>query len=69
MLDQRIKAEIKALETEKREHQAGLLQDEEKRLETLVKELRSTTDTDLVTIARLEERLIQIEYRVDNEVN
>ena len=53
---------------EKKEHLAVLLQEEEKRLETLGAELGKVADTDEVRTAVLESELINLEFRVENEV-
>jgi hypothetical protein len=67
-LDSRIKLVIKALEAEKREHLAQLLQEEEKRLETVTNNLKAAAPSDVVRIAILEDELITLEYRVENEI-
>ena len=67
-LDQRIKAEIKKLTAENREHLAVLLREEEKRLETLASELGKVAESDEVRTAILKSELINLEFRVENEV-
>jgi len=57
------------LKAEKREHLAVLLQEEEKRLETLSAELANTTDSEAVKVAILENELITMEFRVVDEIN
>jgi len=68
-LDARVKTEIKRLEAEKRGHLAQLLQEEEKRLETLANDLKVVSVNDVVRLAVLEDQLITMEYRVENEIN
>jgi len=68
-LDKIIKAAVNQLKAEKREHLAVLLQEEEKRLETLSGELSNTTDSDAVKVAILENELITMEFRVVDEIN
>ena len=63
-----IKAELQRLHDEKREHLAQLLQEEDKRLQTLANELKAVTDADSVRLAILEDQLITQEFRVGNEV-
>jgi len=68
-LDKIIKAAVNQLKAEKREHLAVLLQEEEKRLETLSAELANTTDSEAVKVAILENELITMEFRVVDEIN
>ena len=68
-LDAKIKEEIKALHTEKREHLSYLLQQEEKRLEALTAQLKSVNDTDEIKKTDIEEKLIDLEALVGKEVN
>ena len=47
---------------------AQLLQEEDKRLQTLANELKAVTDADSVKLAVLEDQLITHEFRVAQEV-
>jgi len=69
VLEQAIKNEIEKLKAEGREHLTVALEEEEERLENLSAELANTTDSDAVQNALLESRLVDMEYRVINEIN
>jgi len=69
VLEQAIKNEIEKLKAEGREHLTVALEEEEERLENLSAELANTTDSDVVQNALLESRLVDMEYRVINEIN